>query len=416
MLLFVTNLLKSQNWKPTGALDATGSLFYLTCAAKVGNNIYVANANQNFAYSADLGKTWISAGLNKPTGTFAAFYGVKDRLYAKMKINTYDTDLYYSKDNGHTWTIDTVGLPRSLTKNGIEAVILIDMGNDYVLAHNYKNVFYKKVDETKWNSAGLNLTIVDVIANKNKWLMVSGGNIRQSTDNGATWTILNTTGLPDKFQGNKICSNGLRFFISNAPADGGDKVYYSDDEGSSWTLTNSSGKYAHANPWVQNLYAVDDYVFAAILPSGFQDAPPFIMSTSPTPNFSIGDVSGLKTGGTTSNLPFFFHIQNKLYTMFWDLYVSEPGFTGSPSAVHDLNANESSILLQPNPADKVLQFIATDLGKYKLEIFSIQGKMIHQQNLESNAKIDISNWSKGVYLIKSTNQQGNKEQIKFIKK
>ncbi len=417
MLIIATNQLISQNWKSTGALAATGSPFYLTCATNVGNNLYVVNANKTYGYSTDFGKTWISSTTTKPKGDFAALTGIQNRLYANMKINSNDNELYFSTNHGQTWTIDTVGLPRSLTKNGILGVILKDMGNNYVLAHENSKAFYKKLDEPKWKPTQIDFVIVDVAATNTKWLAIGAAKILQSTDNGTKWTTITTTGLPAQFQGNKISTNGTRIFVSNAPAKGAQDIYYSDDEGVSWVLTNSGGKYTHTNPWVQNLYAVDDYIFAAILPFGFQDAPPFIMSTSKTPNFIVGDVSGLPTGSTVSNLPFFFHIQNKLYTMFTDLYVSEPGFKGNSStAVLNMNYNDNSISVQPNPADHSIQIVTKGSENNEIEVFNIQGKKVFQQRVESNTNIDISTWAAGIYFVKSTNQNGRVEQTKFIKK
>ena len=92
--ILVISGLFSQNWKSTGALAATGSFFYLTCATNVGNNLYVVNANKTFGYSTDFGKTWNTSTTTKPNGDFAALNGIKNRLYANMKINAnYDYEL-----------------------------------------------------------------------------------------------------------------------------------------------------------------------------------------------------------------------------------------------------------------------------------------------------------------------------------
>ena len=416
-ILVISNLF-SQYWKATGALSAIGKSFYLVAATSVGNNIFAAHANKNLGYSTDLGKTWITDGINEPKGDFALLTGIKDRLYASMKISPSDYELLYSTNNGQSWTMDTIGLPRTSTVNGITAMILVDMGNNYILAHNYLKTFYKHKNDNKWTPTEIGSAVVDVSAINDKWLIIVGGKIIQSTNHGLSWSTIITTGLPDKFQGYKITTNGSRLYMISSTAAHANNIYYSDDEGVTWMSSSIAGLYTYANAYPQNLYAVNDYVFSAVMPKqfDFNTPPPFLVSSEKILNFTVGDVSGFPSGSTISNLAFFFHIQNKLYTMFGDLYVSEPGFTGSPSAVQNLNENESSILVQPNPADKVLQFIAKDLETYKLEIFSIQGKLIYKQSVESKAKIDISAWSKGVYLVKSTNQDGVAEQTKFIKK
>lgn len=407
----------AQKWEATGALAATGSPYYLIAATSVGDNVFVVNANQAFGLSTDLGKTWKVPSIAKPNGAFAALTGVKDRLYASMKINTFDFELRYSKDNGTTWQMDTVGLPKNALKTGKSAVNLTYMGNDYVLAHNYTEAVYKKVDETKWKPTKIDYTIAEVAATKDKWLAIGQEKILQSTNNGGTWTPISTTGLPAKFQGSKISTNGTRIYVSNAPKDGAQDVYYSDDGGLSWTLTNSAGKFTHANPWVQNLYAVEDYVFAAIIPISFTKPPPYIYSKTKQPDFMVGDFSVFK-GLTNTNLPFFFHVKNKLFTMFGDLYSSEPGFKGESNPTTGIEFAEienNSITVYPNPASQTIQIKAGNNEISKIEIISLTGKVVFQQSTQTRDVIDVSNWGSGVYVVKTTLTDGQDYQSKFIK-
>jgi hypothetical protein len=291
------------------------------------------------------------------------------------------------------------------------------MENDYILAHNYTAAVYKKVDETKWKSTTIDHTIVDIAATKDKWLAVGPEKLLQSTNNGGTWTQISTTGLPANFQGSKITTNGKRIYLSNAPKDGAQDIYFSDDGGSSWTLTNSAGKFTHTNPWVQNLYAVEDYVFAAIMPISFTVPPPYIYSKTQQPNFFVGDFSVFK-GLTNTNLPFFFHVKNKLFTMFGDLYSTEPGFKGeaNPSTGIDfVEFEKNPVSVYPNPASQTIQILAGNQELTKIEIFSLTGKIVLQQTLPQNNLIDISQLTNGVYLIHTTTTNGQKTTAKFIK-
>lgn len=414
LFLFAFSSLFAQKWKKTGALEATGASFYLTTATNVGENIFVVNANKAFGVSTDNGITWTVPTIAKPLGDFAALKGVSDRLYASMKTNTNDNEIHYSKDNGLTWKIDTIGLPINATKTGKSAMVIEDMGKGYVLAHNYARIYFKKVDDPSWSAASTAFLINDVTATKSKWIVVSAAKMLESTDNGKTWTTMNTNGLPANFQGNKICSNGSRIFVSNAPADGGDAIYFSDDDGSNWTLTNSSGIFTHPNPWVNEMYAVDDYLFGAIVPISFQEAPPYLVSSSKQPNFSKGDVSGLNNITTTS-FPLFFHVKNKLYTIYWDLYTSEPGFTGA-TATSELPTTENTFLtIYPNPANQTIQIQSGDIKLAKIEIFNMLGNKFIQKSSQNNEAIDVSNLPHGVYLVKATNTNGAASVAKFIK-
>lgn len=415
-LLFIINA-NAQGWKATGALAATGSPYYLTGATNVGNDVFALSYDQNLVYSSDLGVTWSAPKKTNLTGKAWYILGIENRLYISTKANTYDNELHYSTDKGLTWKLDTVGLPLNIVKSGKDAMNLIYMGNGYVLAHNYAKAFYKKVKDTKWKLSNIE-GIVDVAATKDKWLIIGGKKIMQSTNNGESWTQISTTGLPDKFQGSKICTNGTRVFISNAPATGGQDIYYSDNGGSNWTKTNSAGKYTHANPWVNKLYAVEDYVFAAIVPKNIQDAAPFLVSSTKEPDFSVGDVSGMLTGVTTTSLPFFFHVKNKLFTMMWDLFSSEPGFSGEsdPSTKIDFAEREkNTISIYPNPASQTIQIKAGNTKLSKIAIISLTGKKVLEQNPESDKQINISQLNNGVYFIQATLANGQSTTSKFIK-
>ena len=419
ILLLLTTLpvLFAQYWESTGALAGAGSSTYLTGATHVGETIFVVSMEQSLAYSTNQGTTWTKQTAAKPSGTIAAITGAKDRLYASFKVNTYDYELYYSMDNGATWTIDTVGLPKNLTQTGKSGMILKYMGNDYILAHNYSKSVYKKLGDPGWKSTFIDNIIVDISATSDKWLAIGQAKMLQSTNHGESWTTLGTGGLPDNFQGSLICSNGSRIYVSNPPADGAQDIYFSDDGGSSWTLTNSSGNFSISNPWIQNMYAVDDYLFAAIKPASFIDAPPFIISSTEQPDFSVGDVSGLPTNKTNTNLPFFFHVGNKLFTMFWDLYSSEPGFEGetSTTAINVNKVNSNAISVYPNPAAQTIKLQTNNIEVSGIEIYSLTGQKMAVQNIIQNNSINVSSWGSGVYLIKATSTNGQTFQSKFIK-
>lgn len=395
--------MQAQNWISTGALAATGSSTYLIGATQAGDKIYVLSREQNIAVSENLGVTWTKPAITRPGGDFVAITGIKDRLYASLKLNTYDHNLYYSTNNGITWQTDNDGLPQSLTNTGKSAMILKYMGDDYVLAHNYQKAVYKKLNETTWQSTFIDFAIVDIAATNEKWLAIGAAKILQSTDKGKTWTTINTTGLPANFQGSLITSNGTRIFVTNAPANGGEDVYFSDDGGLNWTKTNSAGKFNYANPWLKCIYAVENYVFSSVSPKfgDIQNAPPFIISTASQPAFSVGNITGLPTGQTNTNLPFFFHVKNKLFTMFWDLYSSEPGFSGVTTGTEVLSSNENEISFYPNPARNEIQINS----KTPVKLINANGTFIRTLNQQVE---DISGLAPGLYILISENGTAKK--------
>ncbi|RKE98478.1 T9SS type A sorting domain-containing protein [Ichthyenterobacterium magnum] len=401
LLLFVISIHMFGQWSQTDALTVSGSS-YLVAATSLGNNVYaVGGMNNVFVHSPDQGETWSAPSITPPNGVFQYLRGVGDRLYASTKINTYDYELYYSLDNGMSWVLDIDGLPQNITNTGKPAMIVKDMGNGYVIAHNGQKAYYKQLGDATWIETSIDFVINDIAATSNKWLAIGIAKLLESTDNGNSWSEISTSGLPTNFQGSIMASNGVdRLYMSNAPANGGDDIYISEDGGVSWTLTNSSGFYSYSNPWVQSIFAIENYVFASIKPelANFNDPPSFIFSNTETPNFSLGNTSGLPTGITNTYLPFFFNCGNKLFTLFWDLHVTEPGFNGTLS-LNNID-DKQSFNVYPNPANNEITIKTDSFQKTKAKIINIAGQEINKIQLSRNeTKVDISYLLSGIYFL-----------------
>lgn len=399
--------LSAQFWAPLEADNAAGA-GYLTAATHVGDHIFAIGNNQTFVHSSNKGVTWDIPTITKPSGTFAALVGTSDRLYASMKINTFDYEIYYSTDQGLNWTIDTVGLPESLTKTGKAAMTIQYMGNEYVIAWSATTFRYKKLGENTWRSANVDNVVTGYAVLKNKWVALGVQKILESLDNGASWSTISTTGLPENFQGSQIAGNfDNRLFISEAPADGGVNIYFSNDGGSSWSITNATDNFSHSNPWVNKLYAVDDYVFAAINPvfADFQSPPPFLISSTSSPSFVVGDTTGFSRGLTTTSLPFFFHIGDKLFTMMGDLHSSEPGFDGNIATSLKDNS-DTPITYYPNPTHNLLFLDFPTPSNWRLTTSS--GFEITKGFFTPGKPIDLSSIDKGVYLLTISDITSNK--------
>ena len=81
------------------------------------------------------------------------------------------------------------------------------------------------------------------------------------------------------------------------------------------------------------MHAVDNYLFAKVNPEcvNSQDPPPYLVSSATQPRFSPGKTSGPGAGMTTTSLPFYFHVEDKLFTMMIYLYSTQPEFPGMAS-------------------------------------------------------------------------------------
>ncbi|EDO27687.1 predicted protein [Nematostella vectensis] len=201
-----------------------------------GNDAGKQHGKNSFIYSNDKGVTWsTSQGILKEHNGYVAHYeGVKDRVYASVKLPSSDYLYYYSKDNGTTWKLDTIGLPHyyGIKTAQKDAFNIKKLGNEYVVAYNslaVNGAYFKKVTDTKWmplafpaNSNKINFGFTTI---GTTWFALygsSGGNdngfsIAKSTDNGKNWEILTKTGLPSTMIPSKLTSNGTdKLFLGAA--------------------------------------------------------------------------------------------------------------------------------------------------------------------------------------------------------
>ncbi len=86
-------------------------------------------------------------------------------------------------------------------------------------------------------------------------------------------------------------------------------------------------------------------------------------------------------------------------------------FVGNCNTTTAVNDIENTFSITPNPSSDVITISSANIENEKLEILSITGEVIYTDKLNSSEmKIDISEFSKGVYFIKAESQI-----TKFIK-
>jgi hypothetical protein len=75
------------------------------------------------------------------------------------------------------------------------------------------------------------------------------------------------------------------------------------------------------------------------------------------------------------------------------------------NAVIEIEGNKQVIMIYPNPANDYL--IIETLQKSEIEISNIEGQIIRNiYNNDKKTKIDLGNFSKGVYIIKTMTDKG----------
>lgn len=84
------------------------------------------------------------------------------------------------------------------------------------------------------------------------------------------------------------------------------------------------------------------------------------------------------------------------------------------SGVHDVQRMTTDVIVYPNPATQTIQ-VKHNLGKQaRLEIWSIDGKMLWQGYTEGHTDINVTSFASGLYLMRVVSEQGSKT-VKWVK-
>lgn len=420
LLSLISAFTYSQNWKDY-QVDVKGKIVATMVIGHLNDTIYVSGNDgsslfNSFIYSKDKGTTWSEPKgiLKDDYGKVAQYIGVKDRVYASLKLPTSDYLYYHSKDNGNTWVIDTIGLPHfyGIKAYKKDAFNLKKLGNEHIIAYNslaVNGAYFKKITENGWKSltlpANSNKVNFSFTAIGNTWFALYGSSnasdngfsIAKSIDNGKTWEILTKVGLPSTMIAGKLTSNGTNKLFLGAATSGSTNrtaVYYSDDEGTTWKSTNAETLVPYTNgKAIVNLFATNNQVIVSYT-SAFNQPPLFLYSASETPNFAIGNSSGLV------NYPFafphvFFNIDNTIYLNHYnDLHALDNTSLSVESFTKDFVVN-----LSPNPVKNQLNIKSKK--DFLWSLTSILGKTVASGKYKNNSEntIDVSNLSKGIYIF-----------------
>lgn len=315
-----------------------------------------------------------------------------NNLYA----GTWGTGVFMSSNKGYNWTAKNNGLPVNFMVMDIYTI----NSNFYVCGTG--GVFYSSDNATTWQNitmSGLSqASAIIAVGNTifSSFIFPSSVGVYKSTNNGVNWTLIDTTsGLKD--------SRIRKFFLINnlifATSDFNGNVYRSNDNGNMWLKVNG----LPATGWNKTYQIIEkNGIFIMAHNNGVYTSMDNginwtnIGCTEPSSLAIIGDTLFVGTG---------YGIWKRSLTQI----------ITSITETQDYN----NIKIFPNPAtnklDLELQQIK-DLKNSTLSIYDIQGQLMLQQTIEqTKIELNITHFSKGIYVIKLKN---NKKSIvsKFIKK
>ncbi|MFN4234283.1 MAG: T9SS type A sorting domain-containing protein [Bacteroidia bacterium] len=95
-------------------------------------------------------------------------------------------------------------------------------------------------------------------------------------------------------------------------------------------------------------------------------------------------------------------------TMIQGAWMFRPVFGGYPNlpiSDEEINVNTNNLIIYPNPASNQLNVVGFN-DYIQVQVFSMHGKLMLQQQLNESEKLDISSLSQGMYLIKIADNTG----------
>lgn len=147
---------------------------------------------------------------------------------------------------------------------------------------------------------------------------------------------------------------------------------------------NGSNDLVYKDPITQNENSVENIKFGLV---GFSGAQSYT-ETLPS-NIDISEYDTV----------FFFCLQ---FSAFWDASPFTP-FTSNNCSVLDVtDFSIDDLNIYPNPAKDKIQFTNFNASSAEVRIFNILGKQVFHQPKLTEKTIDVSQFNKGIYLLKVT--------------
>jgi len=335
--------------------------------------------------------------------------------------------LYSSTDNGTNWVLIKNDNIRSIAANSTN-IFYVSKGTDLLSSTN---------SGTNWDTINtLGMYVYSVLTNGTNLIagcradQLGGYVVQLSTDNGTSWT-------PKLYTMEECVSvmvaNGLNIYVEY-----GDGIYLSTDNGIGWNHVSDSTNFTTLAASNTEVYAgtynngttslgiykstddgqtwftantgipINTYVNSLIIDGGNVYA-------GTSNGFYISTNSGASWYAMNNGFPPYIYIYSLIMNGN-ELYAGTNGNgvwkcpLSSLEILAENSLNNDIPIIYPNPANEIVNIVFNKYSvnnKPTLEIMDIYGKLIKTRTIQDvTTKIDVSDLSAGVYIIKITNSNG----------
>lgn len=182
-------ILKSNNG---GASWFTESLGFVSASRLVYNGQTIfAGTNNGVLRSTNMGQTWTEANGGKDHSN-SALHVSGNNLYALDNLGSANPGVWYSNDNGTTYTNIKGNLPETKYLN------ITELGGKAFIALGSGKVYSAPAGTSNWTLVDVSPNTTDIFSDKGLLCVAGYEGFFYSTDQGNTWNNLNT-GLPNEF-------------------------------------------------------------------------------------------------------------------------------------------------------------------------------------------------------------------------
>lgn len=388
--LGVSNVNGQSQWVQTNTPPG-GSVWAMET---IGINIFAGATNGGIYFSDDNGTSWTQRNGIFPNMEVYSLAVNGTDIYAGTG-GSFGSGIYKSSDNGLNWinitpsAMSTFSNVRSLVINGTDIYAGTFGGNGIFMSS------LSGVNSASWSTFNTGLINQNIRSLKIKGSMIYAGTYGDgvwiSSTNSPNWNLTSSTMPVNSDYIQALDVSGSTIFSGNIS--GLPVLYRSTDNGNNWIQSNTSifnDKPVYAiNSIVNNVYvgtegsgmflSIDNGVTWSQFNQGFQD--------------SIGN--------------WFCNQINVRSIIFMGINI----FVGTDCGVWkrslttlDLNEfrNNNLFVLYPNPNKGKFKINISSINKIYIEVFNLLGEKVFSTTsfIEKSNEIDLSNSSKGIYLVK----------------